>query len=182
MEKTYSGGLITWNRGLLRRGTSHLNLWSDDARGGNHRLGLWGHRDDEFCREDEKKKKRLITFLKFFKLWTQSSNKEEKSLMMTLEWLLSFYKRSNRSRYAARISRSIVVRRVATRPERGSRVLKRTSSLQALPDTWQRTQNANLVFTRAANLQQGEARVSTLKSASLPRSKNGVSTSKTVSW
>ena len=73
---------------------------------------------------------------------------------MTLKRLLSFYRRTNRSRYAARISRPIIARRVATRPERG------TSSLQAPPDTWPRTQNANLVFNRVASLQQGEILVS----------------------
>ena len=86
---------------------------------------------------------------------------------MTLERLLCFYKRNNRPRYATRISKLIVARRVATPPERGSRVLKRTSSHQAPPDTWPRTQNTNLTFNRAASLQQGEVYVSTTKTTSL---------------
>jgi len=86
---------------------------------------------------------------------------------MTLERLLCFYRRSNRPRYATRISKPIVARRVATRLERGSRILKRTSSLQAPQDTWPRTQNVNLTFNRAASLQQGEVCVSTTKTASL---------------
>jgi len=97
---------------------------------------------------------------------------------MTLERLLSFYRRSNQPRYTARISRPIITRRVGTRPER---VLKRTTSLQAPPDTWQSAQNVNLMFNRAASLQQGEVRVSTLKSESLRQSKNDILTSKTVS-
>jgi len=43
----------------MRRGTSHLNLWSDDARGESHKLGLWGHLDSEFYKEDKERKKRL---------------------------------------------------------------------------------------------------------------------------
>jgi len=80
--------------------------------------------------------------------------------MMTLERLLSFYKHSNWPRYAAIISRPIIAKCLATRPEHGSCVLKRTVSLQAPPDTWPHTQNVNLVFNRAASLQQGKVRVS----------------------
>jgi len=123
MVKTYSNDFITWNGGLLHRGTSHLYLWSDNARGWSHRLGLWGHFSSEFCEEDEKKKKRLEAFLKFLKILDADFNGEEKSLMMTLKRLLSFYKYSNRPRYEARISRLIIVRRVEMHLERGSRVL-----------------------------------------------------------
>ena len=76
----------------------------------------------EFFRKDEKKKEKARSFSWVFRYWMQKINEEEKSLMMTLERLLSFYRRSDQSRYMARISRSIVTRRVAMRPEREYRV------------------------------------------------------------
>jgi len=39
---------------------------------------FWGHLDNEFCREDEKRKKRLEAFLKFLKSWTQSSMEKKR--------------------------------------------------------------------------------------------------------
>ena len=80
---------------------------------------------------------------------------------------MSFNRRGNRPRYMARFSRPIVVRRVATRPKHGPRILKRAVFLQAPPDIWQRAQNMNLAFNSAVSLQQEEVRVSTLKSMSL---------------
>jgi len=130
MTKINSGGLIPWNGGLLHRGTSHLNLWSD-ARKGSHRLGFWGHSDGEFFRKDEKKERKSSEFFLSSYVLDAKINEEEKSLMMTLERLLTFYRRNNWLRYTARISRSIVTRRVATRLERGPHVLKRTATLQA---------------------------------------------------
>ena len=102
--------------------------------------------------EQMERRKKGRSFSWVLKLWTQSSNEEEKSLIMTLERLLSFYRCSNRPRYVACISRPIVARRMATRSERGPRVLKRTGSLQAPQDTWQHTWNVNLVFNRVASL------------------------------
>jgi len=78
MAETYSGDLITWNGGLLHRRTSHLNLWSDDARGESHELGLWGHLDGEFCEEDEKKKKKLEAFLKLLSSVHKIQTKKKK--------------------------------------------------------------------------------------------------------
>jgi len=43
MVEADSVGLITWNWGLLRGGTTHVNLWSNSIRERNHRLGLWGY-------------------------------------------------------------------------------------------------------------------------------------------
>ena len=70
---------------------------------------------------------------------------------MTLEKTAVFYRRTDRLRYAARISRPISV------------------------DTWQRTQDMNFAFNRAASLQQSESGVSTLKFASLQQSESCVS-------
>ena len=48
------------------------------------------------------------------------------------------------------------------------------ASLQAPPDTWQRTQNVSLAFNRAASLQLREVHVSTLKSASLQQNESRI--------
>jgi len=78
MMKTNSDGFITWNRGLLYRGTAHLKLRSDCAQGGSHGLGLRGNLDGEFFGEDEKKgRKSLEFFLKFLMFWTQRSMKKK---------------------------------------------------------------------------------------------------------
>ena len=71
-----------------------------------------------------KKKKKLEAFLEVLKTLDAEFNGEEKSLMMILERLLSFYRHSNWPRYAVRISRPIVARHVATRVEHGPRVLR----------------------------------------------------------
>ena len=92
-----------------------------------------------------------------------------------------FYRRSTWPRYVALISRSIIAGHVAARPECEFRILKRITSLQAPPDTWQRTQNASLAFNRATSFQQREVWVSISKSTSLQQSESCVSTSKTAS-
>ena len=69
----------------------------------------------------ETRKKKLKVFLKFLDSGCRVQLRR-KSLIVTLERLLSFYRSNDRLRYAARILRSISARYVATRPERESHI------------------------------------------------------------
>jgi len=145
MAKIKSDGFTTWNGGLLRGRTTHLNLRSDNARGRGSRFGLQCHFDYEIGVENGENEK---SFKLFLTLDIKLSGKEEESNDDSWK-IVVFYRHSDPHRYAAHVSRPNPY------PARGMRLKcdanfarQKKDVPSTPPDRWQRAQNAGLAFNK----------------------------------
>jgi len=54
-----------------------LNLWSNNARGKSHKLGLWGHFDGKFYNKEGDKEEKAQNFSKFLNFGRSLMKKKE---------------------------------------------------------------------------------------------------------